>query len=42
MVRADLAAPETRLEVEIFGKRRSAAVQPEQPIWDPANERLRA
>ncbi len=42
MVRADLAAEGTALEVEIFGKRYPATVQADQPLWDPANERLRA
>ncbi|QBF33767.1 FAD-dependent oxidoreductase [Thalassococcus sp. S3] len=42
MVRTDLAEPGTELEVEIFGERRRATVQPDQPLWDPQNERLRA
>lgn len=42
MVRADLAVPGTRLEVEIFGEKHNAEVQPEGPVWDPANDRLRA
>jgi dimethylglycine dehydrogenase len=42
MLRVDLAEPGTQLEVEIYGERRSAIVQPDQPLWDPANERLRA
>ena len=42
VVRADLARPGTRLEVEIFGERFAATVQPEDPLWDPANARLRA
>ncbi|GHA59479.1 oxidoreductase [Amylibacter ulvae] len=42
MVRADLAVPDTKLEVEIYGKRYAAVVQPDQPLWDPENERLRA
>lgn len=40
MVRADLAAPGTRLEVEIFGMRHPAEVLEGAP-WDPTNERLR-
>lgn len=40
-VRADLAAPGTRLEVEIFGERRAATVRRE-PLYDPQNLRLRA
>jgi dimethylglycine dehydrogenase len=28
--------------VEIYGERRKAVVQEDQPLWDPANERLRA
>lgn len=42
MVRADLAEPGTELEVEIYGERCKASVQQDQPLWDPANERLRA
>jgi dimethylglycine dehydrogenase len=40
-VRADLALPGTRLEVEIFGERRAATVGRE-PLYDPQNLRLRA
>tara|TARA_R110002124_G_scaffold72020_11_gene192754 strand:+ start:504 stop:2972 length:2469 start_codon:yes stop_codon:yes gene_type:complete len=42
MVRAELATPGTELEVEIFGKRCKAVVQADEPLWDPANERIRA
>jgi dimethylglycine dehydrogenase len=42
MLRADLAVPGQRVEVEIFGDRRPATVQPNQAVWDPSNERLRA
>ncbi|MBR9843376.1 MAG: FAD-dependent oxidoreductase [Rhodobacteraceae bacterium] len=42
MVRADLAAPGTELEVEIYGTRYRAVVQEDRPIWDAENERLRA
>ncbi|TKA94901.1 FAD-dependent oxidoreductase [Cereibacter changlensis] len=42
MVRADLADPGTALEVEIFGERFPAVVQPDQAAWDPANARIRA
>ena len=42
MVRADLATPGQVLEVEIYGERRKATVQPAGPLWDPENERLRA
>ena len=42
MLRADLAAPGTELEVEIFGERYLAVVQPDRPLWDPENARLRA
>ena len=38
----DLAVPGTRIEVEIFGQRCAATVQPDGPLWDPENERLRA
>jgi dimethylglycine dehydrogenase len=42
MLRADLAVPGTELEVEIYGERHRATVQPDAPLWDPQNERLRA
>ncbi len=42
MVRADLAIPGTTLEVEIYGHRHTATVQPDTPMWDANNERLRA
>lgn len=42
VVRADLATPGTELEVEIYGERYKAVVQPDEPLWDPANERVRA
>jgi len=42
MVRADLASPGTVLEVEIYGQRHRATVQPDGPLWDRTNERLRA
>jgi dimethylglycine dehydrogenase len=42
MVRADCAAPGTGLEVEIYGQRFKATVQPDRPLWDPLNERLKA
>jgi len=41
-VRADLAVPGTKLDVEIFGENFPAVVQEDQPLWDPKNERLRA
>ena len=42
MLRVDLAAPGTALEVEIYGERRPAVVQPDRPLYDPTNERLRS
>ena len=42
MLRSDLASPGTAIEVEVFGTRRPATVQPDAPLWDPANDRLRA
>jgi dimethylglycine dehydrogenase len=41
MLRADLTAPGTKLEVEVFGDRIPAVVQPDGPLWDPANERIK-
>ncbi|MDK3071558.1 FAD-dependent oxidoreductase [Sedimentitalea sp. JM2-8] len=41
MLRADLAIPGTEIEVDIYGTRCRAIVQPDRPLWDPENERLR-
>jgi dimethylglycine dehydrogenase len=42
MLRTDLAVAGTELEVDIFGDRRPAVVQPDGPLRDPGNDRLRA
>ena len=42
MMCSDLIAPGTEVEVEIYGERFKAVVQEDAPLWDPANERLRA
>lgn len=42
MLKTELNTPGTKLEVEIFGEIYSATVQPDQPLWDPENNRLRA
>ncbi|MFN4170802.1 MAG: FAD-dependent oxidoreductase [Pseudorhodobacter sp.] len=42
MLRADLTAPGTEVEVEIYGTRHPAVVQPDVPLWDPENARIRA
>jgi len=42
MLRADCIAPGTGVEIEIYGERVPAIVQPDGPLWDPENERLRA
>ena len=42
MLRSDLSAAGTEVEVEIYGERRRAIVQTDEPSWDPQNERLRA
>ncbi|MFD0916582.1 FAD-dependent oxidoreductase [Pseudahrensia aquimaris] len=41
-IKADLAKPGTQLEIEIFGERFPATVEKDEPLWDPANERIRA
>ncbi len=41
MVRADLAEPGAKVEIEIFGERFAATVQKDEPLWDPHNERLK-
>lgn len=42
MLRADLAVAGTEVDVEIYGTRVAAVVQPDGPLYDPKNERLRA
>ncbi|MES0862413.1 FAD-dependent oxidoreductase [Ruegeria sp. SCPT10] len=42
MVKTDAANPGTELQVEIYGQKYRAVVEQDQPLWDPANERLRA
>jgi len=42
MLRADLTDPGTAVEVEIYGTRYPAVVQPDRPMWDPDNSRVRA
>ena len=42
VLRSDLAAAGTEVEVEIFGQRCQATVQLDQPLWDASNDRLRA
>ena len=42
MLRPDLTQPGTELEIEIYGERRRAVVQQDQPLWDSENERLKA
>lgn len=42
MLRSDLAAPGTEIEVDIYGERRPAQVHPAGALWDPKNERIRA
>ena len=42
VLRSDVAAAGTEVEVEIFGQRCKATVQLDQPLWDANNDRLRA
>jgi len=42
VLRSDAAEPGTQVEVEMFGARYPALVQEDEPLWDPANERLKA
>ena len=42
VISTDLAVPGTELEVEIYGERFTATVQPDAPLWDPENKRIRA
>ena len=41
-LKVEHTTPGTEVEIEIFGERRKAVVQEDQPLWDPKNERLRA
>ncbi|MCU0816968.1 MAG: FAD-dependent oxidoreductase [Cypionkella sp.] len=41
MLRTDLTAPGTQIEVEIFGQRHAAVVMGDSAVWDPENTRLR-
>ncbi|MDA7429751.1 FAD-dependent oxidoreductase [Primorskyibacter aestuariivivens] len=42
MIRADLAGAGTEVEIDIYGERCRATITGDGPLWDPANERLRA
>ncbi|MEO0342778.1 MAG: FAD-dependent oxidoreductase [Pseudomonadota bacterium] len=42
MVRADMAVEGTEVEIDIYGQKVKARIEADQPLWDPANERLRA
>ncbi|MBU2981112.1 FAD-dependent oxidoreductase [Lentibacter algarum] len=42
MIRADLAIAGTELEIDIYGTRCKAVVQEDKPLWDAANDRIRA
>lgn len=42
VVKAEFTAPGTELELEIYGKRCTAVVQEDLPLWDAENERIRA
>ena len=42
MLRPDLATPGTKVTINIFGVDCAATVQKDEPLWDPANDRIRA
>ena len=42
MIKPEFAVPGTELEIDIYGEKVKATVEEDQPLWDPANERLRA
>ncbi|MEL6959348.1 MAG: FAD-dependent oxidoreductase [Pseudomonadota bacterium] len=42
MLQTDYLDPGTELEIDVNGTRRKAVVQPDAPLWDPANDRIRA
>ena len=41
MVQRDCAEPGTRLEIEMYGRRYPATVEPDQPLFDPENLALK-
>jgi dimethylglycine dehydrogenase len=42
MLRADLAVPGGKVEVDIYGTRYPATIAEDAPLWDPENARIRA
>ena len=42
MLRPDLAVEGTKVTINIFGEDCVATVQKDEPLWDPANDRIRA
>jgi dimethylglycine dehydrogenase len=42
MLRMDLTEPGTEVEIDIYGETCKATVMPDEPLWDPQNERIRA
>jgi dimethylglycine dehydrogenase len=42
MLRADLAVPGGKVEVDIYGERYPATIHDDTPLWDPENARIRA
>ena len=42
MLRHDLNTAGTKVEVEIYGEKFVATVHADEPLWDPANDRIRA
>jgi Glycine cleavage system T protein (aminomethyltransferase) len=41
MLKSELATAGREIELDIYGSRHRAVVQPDAPLWDPKNERLR-
>jgi dimethylglycine dehydrogenase len=42
MLKPEVAQPGAKVEIEVYGEMRAATVRGDAPLWDPANERLRA
>jgi len=42
MVKSELAAEGTVVQIEIYGEKHNATIQADGPLWDPKNERIRA
>ena len=42
MIRTDANIVGSQVEIEIYGEKYTATIRPDEPLWDPQNERIRA